>query len=209
MTSSHYLKVWIGLGECTMDVFRVKCLNWTHCSVNTYAWFHTCLLESSLSQTHVNKNGYTKEYILWMCHLGEWCYGGLGRYGADETGLRAQIRVTETQNARLSRHVVSTGPLARGHLMYPPGHLLLDSTGPDWPPKFMVTTASGNHVIWSGPPKFVNHWSGWATNFQNLTISLSSTIFCITFVIYWIHVPQKHAINEPYLLKYKQNFESE
>ena len=34
------------------------------------------------------------------------------------------------------RGVVSTGPLARGHLIWPPGHLLLDSTGPDWPPKF-------------------------------------------------------------------------
>ena len=34
------------------------------------------------------------------------------------------------------RDVVSTGPLARGHLIWPPGHLLLDSTGPDWPPKF-------------------------------------------------------------------------
>ena len=36
----------------------------------------------------------------------------------------------------MSRGVVSTGPLARGHLIWPPGHLLLDSTGPDWPPKF-------------------------------------------------------------------------
>ena len=35
-----------------------------------------------------------------------------------------------------SRDVVSTGPLARGHLIWPPGHLLLDSTGPDWPPNF-------------------------------------------------------------------------
>ena len=34
------------------------------------------------------------------------------------------------------RGVVSTGPLARGHLIWPPGHLLLDSTGPDWPPTF-------------------------------------------------------------------------
>ena len=34
------------------------------------------------------------------------------------------------------RGVVSTGPLARGHLIWPPGHLLLDSTGPDWPPAF-------------------------------------------------------------------------
>ena len=33
------------------------------------------------------------------------------------------------------RGVVSTGPLARGHLIWPPGHLLLNSTGPDWPPK--------------------------------------------------------------------------
>ena len=35
-----------------------------------------------------------------------------------------------------TRGVVSTGPLARGHLIWPPGHLLLDSTGPDWPPTF-------------------------------------------------------------------------
>ena len=34
------------------------------------------------------------------------------------------------------RDVVSTGPLALGHLIWPPGHLLLDSTGPDWPPTF-------------------------------------------------------------------------
>ena len=32
--------------------------------------------------------------------------------------------------------MVSTGPLARGHLIWPPGNLFLDSTGPDWPPKF-------------------------------------------------------------------------
>ena len=36
----------------------------------------------------------------------------------------------------LGRDVVSTGPLARGHLIWPLGHLLLDSTGPGWPPKF-------------------------------------------------------------------------
>ena len=35
-----------------------------------------------------------------------------------------------------NRDVVSTGPLARGHLIFPPGHLLLGSTGPDWPPMF-------------------------------------------------------------------------
>ena len=44
----------------------------------------------------------------------------------------------------LLRDVVSTGPLARGHLIWPLGQLLLDSTGPDWPPKFRVPTASGN-----------------------------------------------------------------
>ena len=37
---------------------------------------------------------------------------------------------------RLSRDVVSTWPLARGHLIWPPGHLILDSTGVDWGPKF-------------------------------------------------------------------------
>ena len=36
----------------------------------------------------------------------------------------------------ISRGVVSTGPLAHGHLIWPLGHLLLDSTGPDWPPMF-------------------------------------------------------------------------
>ena len=35
-----------------------------------------------------------------------------------------------------NRGVASTGPLARGHLIWPPGHLLLDSIGLDWPPKF-------------------------------------------------------------------------
>ena len=36
----------------------------------------------------------------------------------------------------IPRDVVSTGPLACGHLIWPPGHPLLDSTGPDWPPTF-------------------------------------------------------------------------
>ena len=36
----------------------------------------------------------------------------------------------------VTRGVVSTGPLARCHLIWPLGHLLLNSTGPEWPPKF-------------------------------------------------------------------------
>ena len=36
------------------------------------------------------------------------------------------------------RDVVNTGPLACDHLIWPPGHLLMDSTGLDWPPGFRV-----------------------------------------------------------------------
>ena len=32
----------------------------------------------------------------------------------------------------------STGPLVLGHLIWSTGHLLLDSTGPDWPHKFQT-----------------------------------------------------------------------
>ena len=79
----------------------------------------------------------------------------------------------------LIRDVVSTGPLTRGHLIWPPGHLSLSVTGLDGPPKFkaLVMSLALNGWLWppdltSGPPKFVNHWPGWATNFQNLTTSL-------------------------------------
>ena len=34
------------------------------------------------------------------------------------------------------RDIISTGPLACGRLIWPPDHLLLDSTGPNWPPTF-------------------------------------------------------------------------
>ena len=35
----------------------------------------------------------------------------------------------------ITRDAVGTGPLVRDHLIWPPVHLFLDSTGPDWPPK--------------------------------------------------------------------------
>ena len=35
------------------------------------------------------------------------------------------------------RHVISTEPLARGHLIRSLGHLVWHSTGPDWPPKIL------------------------------------------------------------------------
>ena len=86
---------------------------------------------------------------------------------------------------RHCRGVVSTGPLARGHLIWALGHLLLDCTGPDWPPNFkayfmkkIINQFYGKNMCtdfisyWFGPPKFVSHWPGWATNFQNLTTTL-------------------------------------
>ena len=36
------------------------------------------------------------------------------------------------------RDVASTGPLACGRLIWPPDHLHLDCTGPDWPPMFQA-----------------------------------------------------------------------
>ena len=62
------------------------------------------------------------------CHFNSGGGGG-GRPG-DYTSL------TPTHPPGLCRGVVSTGPLAHGHLIFSAGHLLLDSTGPDWPPKF-------------------------------------------------------------------------
>ena len=34
------------------------------------------------------------------------------------------------------RHAINTGPLACGYLIWPPDHLVSQSTGLDWPPKF-------------------------------------------------------------------------
>ena len=60
-------------------------------------------------------------------------------------------------------------------LIWPLGHLLLDSTGLDGPPKLkalvmllaLETIGPWPPDFTSGPPKFVGHWPRWATNFQN------------------------------------------
>ena len=49
---------------------------------------------------------------------------------------RQYLHIFTILNLFSIRDVVSTGPLARGHLIWPLGHLLLDSTSPDWPPTF-------------------------------------------------------------------------
>ena len=62
----------------------------------------------------------------------------------------------------IPRGVVSTGPLARGHLIWPLGHLLLDSTGPDWPPKFKAYLLKKiiNQLLCKNTQckQFVNEW---------------------------------------------------
>ena len=50
--------------------------------------------------------------------------------------IKLHVRLKGMDRLYILRDVVSTGPLARGHLIWPPGHLLLDSTGPDWSPTF-------------------------------------------------------------------------
>ena len=55
----------------------------------------------------------------------------------------------------IRRYAVSTGPLARGHLV-------------SWFTKVY-------DLFLSGLPKVVYHWPGWATNFQNLTICLHTS----------------------------------
>ena len=55
----------------------------------------------------------------------------------------------------IRRYAVSTGPLARGHLI-------------SWFTSFY-------DFFLSGLPKVVYHWPGWATNFQNLTICLHTS----------------------------------
>ena len=66
------------------------------------------------------------------------CHIALYGYFFQLDKLCMQVISKTEMFAMVYRHVVSTGLLAHGHLIWPLGHLLLDSTGPDWPPKFKI-----------------------------------------------------------------------
>ena len=111
--------------------------------------------------------------------------------------LKLHITVTVTQSNILivwmgqqSGLAVSTGPLARGHLIWCLGHRVWHSA--DIHPKSLAHFSqkpklkgfkilnSGDIYdclfwatwMWSSLPKFVSYWPKWSTNFQNLTTSL-------------------------------------
>ena len=85
------------------------------------------------------------------------------------------------------RHAISTGPLARSQLIWPPGHQVWYFQAPilvkysklkDF--KILITGTIHDFLfwttwIWSWPAKVVSDWPRWATNFQNLTTFLLFT----------------------------------